>query len=633
LFLIPAFLVGASALTSTSSAQVLPGQSGIPGISGFEARSIDGRGNNRANPTWGTPGSNYLRVGRAAYADGRSTTQAGPDERFVSNRVFNDTDQTILSTRITQWGWVWGQALDHTFGLRANGTESDPIPFNQADPLEDFENNLGSLGFTRSGAAAGTGNSILNPRQQVNTLSSYIDASLVYGDTAARLEYLREGPVDGNLANNGPHLLLPGGFLPTAAARPGVPAPEMEIDGQLRLNPSRAQIAGDIRANENTGLQAYQTLFAREHNRVVDKLPANLTSEQKFQIARKVVGAEQQFITYNEFLPTLGVPIPAYTGYKSNVNAGIGNEFATVGFRAHSQVHAEFEVPVAPGRYTEAELAAFAAQNIEVIRENGVAVELVIPLNVASFNPDLLNKLGLGEFFGGFGEKQYSNDEMIDNQLRSVLFKVPGPNAPDPVACFETPATAEGCFQGVVDLGAIDVARQRDHGIPKYNDLRRTFGLPAVTSFTQITGESTESLPPGKTINSPDIMDFVSVQDANGNPLALGDPTAVKGTRVSTTAARLKAIYGNVNNIDGFAGMVAEKHIAGTEFGQLQQAMWRQQFTALRDGDRFFFQNDPALTAIKNQFGIDFKTTLGVLLARNVGIPEEVLAGVNLFGG
>ena len=41
--------------------------------------------------------------------------------------------------------------------------------------------------------------------------------------------------------------------------------------------------------------------------------------------------------------------------------------------------------------------------------------------------------------------------------------------------------------------------------------------------------------------------------------------------------------------------MVSEKHVPGTEFGALQLAMWKKQFAALRDGDRFFYANDPVL--------------------------------------
>ena len=62
-----------------------------------------------------------------------------------------------------------------------------------------------------------------------------------------------------------------------------------------------------MRANENIALTATHTLFAREHNRIVSLLPSSLTEEQKFQIARRVVIAEQQYITYREFLPAVGV--------------------------------------------------------------------------------------------------------------------------------------------------------------------------------------------------------------------------------------------------------------------------------------------------------------------------------------
>jgi len=51
------------------------------------------------------------------------------------------------------------------------------------------------------------------------------------------------------------------------------------------------------------------------------------------------------------------------------------------------------------------------------------------------------------------------------------------------VACFESPS-APGCFHGVADVGALDIQRGRDHGMPTYNAMRRALGLPAVRSFT-----------------------------------------------------------------------------------------------------------------------------------------------------
>ena len=201
--------------------------------------------------------------------------------------------------------------------------------------------------------------------------------------------------------------------------------------------------------------------------------------------------------------------------------------------------------------------------------------------------------------------------------MRSTLFQIPKPGATQPCG---TPIVNPDCFNDVSDLGAIDVQRGRDHGIPSYNDLRRAYGLPPVRSFTQITGESTDQLPRGLTINSPAILDFVKLFDINGNPLPLGNQEdAVVGIRRSTLAARLKAIYGDVNNVDAFVGMVSEKHVPGTEFGPLQLAMWTKQFEALRDGDRFFYANDPVLDVIRRTVGLDYRVTLSQLIKLDAG--------------
>jgi hypothetical protein len=186
------------------------------------------------------------------------------------------------------------------------------------------------------------------------------------------------------------------------------------------------------------------------------------------------------------------------------------------------------------------------------------------------------------------------------------------------------------CFRGVLDLGAVDIERGRDHGMPLYNDMRRAFGLAPKSSFTAITGESTESFPSDRRINSrdpindPDILDFVQLRDIAGTVIPLGtdaaENEAVTGIRRTSTAARLKAIYGNVGKLDAFVGMVAEKHSPGSDLGELQRIMWKKQFEALRDGDRFFYLNDPALPAIEQLFGITYRKTLARVIELNTGI-------------
>lgn len=598
----------------------------------FTVQSLDGAGNNAANPTWGQANQPYSRVAAARYADGRSQPVSGPNSRYISNRIFNDVAQNVFSERqVTAWGWTWGQFLDHTFGLRLGRSPGDPagetanIPFNANDPMEEFENTLGFIPFARSDPAPGTG--VTNPRQQVNTNPSYINGFPVYGGTNTRLDWLREGSNDGNPANNNARLLLQSNYLPRANARGNAAnAPAMEIDGILRANPANAMVAGDVRANENLFLTATHTLMAREHNRIVGLLPASLSEEDKFQIARRVVMAEQQYITYTEWLPAMGISLPAYSGYNAGINTALSNEFATVGYRVHSQIHGEMEVATDADRYTPAQLAAFEAQGIEIVQE-GDEVELVIPLNRGFFNPNLVPSIGLGPLLQAVGgEPQYKNEEMIDNQLRSVLFQIPVSGNPECLDGEELPQ----CFDGVLDLGAIDVERGRDHGMPTYNQMRQAYGLPARTSFTQITGEPSAAFPPGTGLDNPASLGFPQLFDVFNAEVDQADEDAVEGTptrfnRASPLAARLQGVYGNVNNVDAFTGALAEPHVPGTEFGELQRAIWIREFQRLRDGDRFFYANDPALQYIQNTYGIDFRRNLGDLIALNSDVPRAEL--------
>ena len=619
-------------LTACTPADTLP-EVPEPNELPFELRSLDGSGNNLEQTDLGSANLAYTRIADANYADGVGEVVEGPDERYVSNRIFNDLAQNLFSENgVTQWGANWGQFLDHTMGLRDVNGEAMILAFDENDPLEDFSNNTEALHVARSKALMQNG-----IREQINTVSSYLDAWAVYGGTEARLEWLREGPVDGDLSNNSALLLTAeGDYLPRAVERGDASsAPNMELTGRLMALEDVAErqiVAGDIRANENISLTAVHTLFMREHNRIVKALPDTLSEEQKFQIARRVVGAEQQYITYTEFLPAFGLELTPYQGYNPDVDPSVSNEFATVGYRAHSMIHGEVEIETEARRYSAADLASFRAAGIEVAVV-GEDVELAVPLNIAFANPDLVPQLGLGPILAGLaGEAQYKNDEQIDNQLRSVLFQIPNPDIEDPDACLDGPTLNE-CFGLVADLGTLDIFRARDHGMPTYNDMREVYGLARLSTFAELTGEASESFPNDPVIDSnnpiddPDILEYVELYDINGNPIAFGseeaEGEAVVGIRRTPLAARLKAIYGDIDKVDAFVGMVSEAHLPNSEFGALQYAMWKVQFESLRDGDRFFYANDPALEWIKEAFGISYQRSLADIIVDNTDISAD----------
>lgn len=70
----------------------------------------------------------------------------------------------------------------------------------------------------------------------------------------------------------------------------------------------RCFLGGDLRLNENGGRAALQTLLVRHHNRVAADLAsinAHWGDHTLYEVARAIVGASLQHITYKEFLPSL----------------------------------------------------------------------------------------------------------------------------------------------------------------------------------------------------------------------------------------------------------------------------------------------------------------------------------------
>jgi hypothetical protein len=632
----------------------------------FEYRSLSGAGNNKEHPTWGEAFTQQPRVAPARYRNGIGemiNESERPNPRYISNRVFNAGERDVRSaSNQSQWVWTWGQFIDHDLDKAVEGEvarthptdaeghaltlgEAANIPVSNSDPLEAFKANLGFIPLERRAWVEGT--SASHAREFVNELPSFIDGFDIYGAEQGRLEWLRTGPDNGNPADAGAEFMLPGGYFPRETARGSGKAelekvPHMELEGGLVEGPQDAVVTGDIRGNENDELMGTMLLMAREHNRIVKQLPSDLSEEEKFQIARKVVGGEIQYITYNEFLPALGIHLAPYKGYNPHVNPSVSLEFSTVGYRFHSIVNGEEEIEVSTTHYTSAQLERLESRGVGVIpiqtfEGNEPGFRLVIPQTVAFFDPDVTETLGLGpELQGlatGIASTGYRNDEQITSQLRSTLFQIPT-SGRSGFECFNNPEEP-GCFTGVSDLGSIDVQRGFDTGMPSYNELRKAYGLAPHKTFDEVTGESgSEELPAGETINTPAIMNFTALENYWHEPIPVNSSEdATYDTRASTLAARLKAIYGSVENLDAFTGMLSEPTHPGTvggEVGELQKAIVGQQFEAARDGDRFFYLNDPDLQTIERKYGISYKHSLAELISSDAGVPRSSLQS-NVF--
>lgn len=433
-------------------------------------RSSDGTKNNFRNSNLGRSGENLSRQASPAYADGIAAPARPelPSPRLISNTFSNQSESIPDERNLSSYVWTWGQFIDHDLvsTLRQQGTEANSIyqidtnreveSLNISIPEGDLVYQPGSvIPVTRSVFDPNTGNNSNNPRQQTNHITAWLDGSMIYGSDLERANWLRS--FKGGKLKVTSHET--GDLLPILGTDPD--APNMD---SIRANPELF-VAGDARANENPVLTSFHTLFLREHNRIAETIDATHTDlptdpierdEEIYQRARKIVGAEIQSITYNEFLPALGVTLDPYTGYNSNVDASVSNEFATLGFRmGHSQ----------------------SGETIPLVKQDGSSIEAG-ELNFAqtSFNPSVLTNIeGIEPILLGLvTEAQQSTDLKIVDSLRNILFTDSGDNNP----------VANG-----TDLAALDIQRGRDHGLPTYNDIREAYGLKKVSNFEEITDD------------------------------------------------------------------------------------------------------------------------------------------------
>ena len=135
----------------------------------------------------------------------------------------------------------------------------------------------------------------------------------------------------------------------------------------------------------------------------------------------------------------------------------------------------------------------------------------------------------------------------LDPILRG-LFSLPAKFSNQGLAEDLTERLFEVAHTVALDLGALNIQRGRDHGLP---------GYPAWLEWCGLASEVT----------------WTSVRDL------ITDPEAVR---------TLREVYGHPANIDLWVGLILEDRVPGGRVGPTTQCLLVDTFRRLRDGDRFW---------------------------------------------
>ena len=230
--------------------------------------------------------------------------------------------------------------------------------------------------------------------------------------------------------------------------------------------------------------------------------------------------------------------LPRYdpaTSFRTDIDPRVSNVFSAAAFRfGHTQL----------------------SERLTFVDADGTATRL--PLQACFFNPACLREHGLDAVFRGLAsEPSQTIDAQVTDAVRKFLIEAPGDEV-------------------LLDLGAINVQRGRDRGLPPYRALRSAFGLE---------NKPLDELLPADVI--------AAYRHADGEI---------------------------PDGIDAWVGMISEAPYGEGMVGELIHAILVEQFTLLRDGDPFYFERagrfDPETLAWLNDI------RLSDLIAWNTGITS-----------
>ena len=393
-------------------------------------RTSDGTGNDLSSPLMGSTGTRFGRNVPLAEAFPDLDLLLTPNPRTVSRELLTRTAfQPATTLNVLAAAWIQFQVHDwfkHRTGVAA---DSHHIALHEDDPWPERPMLVPKTPIDPPRAAGST-----QPPAYVNEGSHWWDGSQIYGGTATVQRQVRT------------HV---GGKV------------RVDSSGRLEVDAVTGLELTGLGENLWVGLSLLHGLFALEHNAICVQLKqayAEWHDEQLFQRARLINAALMAKIHTVEWTPAI-LPNPITkaaleTNWKETLGSptdhhgvpySLTEEFVAV-YRMHSLIPDEFTIRSASdgSKLGQFELPALTGRHGRALLERFEPIDLFYSFGVA--HPGALR---LHNFPQSLQHLQKETGEQLD-------------------------------------LAAVDILRDRERGVPRYNQFRRLVHKTPVASFSEL---------------------------------------------------------------------------------------------------------------------------------------------------
>ena len=417
-------------------------------------RMSDGSFNDLSDPAMGMAGSRFGRnfPWHTVYPEPEPALLQ-PSPREISRTLMTRKQFQPASTlNLLAAAWIQFQVHDWFNHGEPQPDDDFIIPLAGDDPWHDPEMRIArTMRDPTRVAGASDG-----PPTFVNPASQWWDGSAIYGSTEEITRSLR--------AMEGGKLAVTNGRLPT--------------------DPETGIALTGFSDNWWVGLGLLHTLFTLEHNAICNRLQREFpdwSDEQLFQTARLINAALMAKIHTVEWTPAILDNRTLRLAMRINW-WGLAGERVS---RRFGRLGASDAISGIPGSSYDHHSAPYA------LTEEFVAVYRMHPLIPDDFeffsldHAERVKKLTIAEVSFGQAEAVIDDDLSIEDAFYSFGIAHPGAiqlhNFPRFFQDLELPDGRR------IDLAAVDIMRDRERGVPRYNAFRRRLHLPEVESFDDLT--------------------------------------------------------------------------------------------------------------------------------------------------